>query len=177
HRSPALQRLLRGGAREPEEPGRPAREAPRGGLHGRCRRADPRAHRALDRRALAGGDRARHHRGDRGRPEAPRGRAGVTASPGRPRVVGLVLAAGSARRMGGVQKLLALVDGAPMVARVAATLAQAGLAEVLVVVGPDADAVRGALAGVRARVVPNPEHASGLASSIRAGLAALGADV
>lgn len=96
----------------------------------------------------------------------------------RPRVAGLLLAAGSSRRMGERHKLLVPIEGEAMVARAARTLLDAGLSEVVVVTGHRAEEVRGALGGLDVRYVHNPEHARGLASSLVAGLRALadGAD-
>lgn len=88
-------------------------------------------------------------------------------------IVGLLLAAGGARRFGS-QKLLARVNGEPLVRSAAATLA-AATETLVVVVGSEAAAVRDALAGVDARIVPNDQWTLGLASSLRAGVAALDA--
>lgn len=87
-------------------------------------------------------------------------------------IVGLLLAAGGARRFGS-QKLVASLDGEPIVRRAAATLASAtgGLA---VVVGNEASRVRAALRGLDPQIIVNEDWASGLATSIVAGIAALG---
>jgi molybdenum cofactor cytidylyltransferase len=92
----------------------------------------------------------------------------------RPVVAALVLAAGSSRRMG-ENKLLVEVEGAPMVARVVDAARASKVARVLVVTGHQAEAVRAALAGRAVETVHNDAHAEGMASSLRAGLAALGA--
>ncbi|MHB8876766.1 MAG: nucleotidyltransferase family protein [Myxococcaceae bacterium] len=81
----------------------------------------------------------------------------------------VIFASGSGTRMGS-DKLLLEVDGVPMLARaVAPYLACAALSEVLVVVRPGFR-----LPGLpdEARVIENPAHAEGMASSMRAGLAA-----
>ena len=85
-------------------------------------------------------------------------------------VAALVLAAGSASRFGAT-KQLAEVDGRPLVAHVLRTARAAGLAPLLLVVGHDGERVA-AVAGPDVAVVSNTEHASGQASSLRAGLAA-----
>lgn len=86
-------------------------------------------------------------------------------------VAGVVLAAGAARRFGATKQLVE-VDGRPLVRHAVDTALAAGLAPVVVVVGHDADRVRAALPpGVE--VVDNPAHASGQASSLRAGVAAV----
>ncbi|MDP1610309.1 MAG: molybdopterin-binding/glycosyltransferase family 2 protein [Sulfuritalea sp.] len=96
------------------------------------------------------------------------------SAPGR-RVAALVLAAGSSRRMAGENKLLAPVGGVPMVRRAANAALASRCTGVVVVTGFAADAVREALAGLDLEFVHNPAHESGMASSLRAGLAALAA--
>jgi len=92
------------------------------------------------------------------------------------RVAALVLAAGSSRRMAGDNKLLQPVAGVPMVRRAAnAALASRAIA-VVAVTGFAADAVKAALFGLDIEFAHNPEHESGMASSLRAGLRALPAD-
>ncbi len=92
------------------------------------------------------------------------------------RVAALVLAAGSSRRMAGSNKLLQPVAGVPMVRRAANAALASRSTAVVVVTGFDADAVRESLAGLDLEFAHNPEHASGMASSLRAGLGALPAD-
>lgn len=84
----------------------------------------------------------------------------------------LLLAAGSARRMG-ANKLLLPVAGTPMLVRAHAALAEAGL-PVLLVTGARADEVAALLPDVpRAHAAA---HAEGLSASLAAGLAAAPAD-
>jgi molybdenum cofactor cytidylyltransferase len=85
----------------------------------------------------------------------------------------LLLAAGRSRRMGGPNKLLALFDGTPLARRTAEALGASGAAALHVVVGHQAGELRSALAGLDARIVENPEFETGLASSLKAGIAAL----
>ena len=92
------------------------------------------------------------------------------------RSAGVILAAGSSRRMGRPKQLLEL-GGRPMLETVVAQASASRLDEVLVVLGADADHIREAVDFDRARVIVNPDHASGMASSLRAGIAALAADV
>jgi molybdenum cofactor cytidylyltransferase len=76
--------------------------------------------------------------------------------PERMRIAAIVLAAGRSTRMGAANKLLADVDGRPMV-RVAVEAALASQARpVLVVTGHQPDAVRAALAGLDVAFVGNP---------------------
>ncbi len=80
----------------------------------------------------------------------------------------LILAAGSGRRMGGPKALLVL-DGETLLQRIVRIAQAAGCTHVLAVVG---DWDPGAL-DPSVSVVRNPEASEGMASSIRAGLAAL----
>ena len=90
-------------------------------------------------------------------------------------IVGLLLAAGRSTRFGG-DKLLALVDGAPVLAWSAAALA-AEVDGLLLVVPSGAASHLRAVSGVEAVTVENAGRDAGLASSIRAGVAALPAHV
>ena len=90
-------------------------------------------------------------------------------------IVGILLAAGSAHRFGGTQKLLARVpnrDGEQPVALVRLAvlgLCEAGL-EHVVVLGREAEAVQAAVADLGSRFVVNAAFASGMSSSLRAGV-------
>ncbi|MGX7826704.1 nucleotidyltransferase family protein [Actinokineospora sp. 24-640] len=85
---------------------------------------------------------------------------------------GLLLAAGAGRRFG-MPKALAPHRGALLVDHAVATLADGGCAPVVVVTGAAADEVAAHVADSAVHVVENPDWASGMASSLRAGLAAL----
>lgn len=89
---------------------------------------------------------------------------------------GLILAAGSSRRMGRPKQLL-LVDGQPLLAVVTARVCAADLEDVVVVLGGNAAEIQRAVDLGRARVVLNPDHAGGLSTSLRAGIGALDGDV
>jgi molybdenum cofactor cytidylyltransferase len=99
------------------------------------------------------------------RPE-PRAAARTPLGP----VGAVLLVAGRSTRMGGANKLLADLGGAPVVARSFAAIAAAGL-PALVVLGNMAAEVRAAI-GERARFVEAPDFAEGLSRSLRAGIAA-----
>jgi molybdenum cofactor cytidylyltransferase len=101
---------------------------------------------------------------------APRVGAGQGAAP---RVAAIVLAAGMSRRMGGPNKLLATIDGVPMVARVVDAFLASKADPVLVVLGHQAGEVRAALAGRDVRFVDNPQYEEGLGASLRAGIEAV----
>jgi molybdenum cofactor cytidylyltransferase len=85
---------------------------------------------------------------------------------------GLVLAAGSSRRMGSPKQLL-LVDGKPLLELVVTHAIASSLDQVVVVLGAAADEIRSRVDLGRATIVLNPDHAAGMASSLRAGLASL----
>lgn len=87
-----------------------------------------------------------------------------------------MLAAGSSSRMGQPKQLLP-VGGRALLEGVVAHACASRMDEVVVVLGANADAILAAVDLGRARPVLNPDHATGLSSSLRAGLAALGPDV
>jgi CTP:molybdopterin cytidylyltransferase MocA len=89
-----------------------------------------------------------------------------------PAIGGIVLAAGESRRMGGRPKALLEHDGVPLVRRVARSMLEAGLRDVVVVLGHRADQVAAAVAGLPVRAVVNADYAAGRSSSLRCGLAA-----
>lgn len=98
----------------------------------------------------------------------------ATDGHGRPGVVGALLAAGTGRRFGDRNKLLAGLDGAPVLVHAARTLAAAPLAGRAVVVGHEAGRVEAALAdhGLDGEAdggletLRNPAHAAGQATSV-----------
>jgi molybdenum cofactor cytidylyltransferase len=98
--------------------------------------------------------------------------AGGSIVEGRERVVGVLLAAGTSSRFGESNKLLADLDGAPVVVHAARSLCDAGLESVVVVLGHEADRVRAALADRDVTFVENPDYADGQSTSVRAGVAA-----
>lgn len=100
----------------------------------------------------------------------------VRAPVGR-RVAALVLAAGSGRRMGAANKLLQPVGGVPMVRRVANAALAARCTVAVVVTGFAAEDVHACLAGLDVTFTHNPEHLTGMASSLRRGLESLAANV
>ena len=92
------------------------------------------------------------------------------------RIAALLLAAGQSSRMGS-NKLLAEIDGRPMVARVAQRLLSSHARPIVAVLGNQADRVDAALGKLPVERVRNPAFAEGLSSSLKAGLAALPEDV
>ena len=84
-----------------------------------------------------------------------------------------MLAAGGGRRYGGPKALVRL-DGRLLVERAAGTLRAAGCAPVVVVLGAGSARVRAEADLGDAVAVDNPGWSTGMGSSLRAGLAALG---
>lgn len=87
-----------------------------------------------------------------------------------PRVAAVLLAAGTSDRFGTGNKLLAAYEGDPLVRHAARTLVEADVDPVIVVVGYDADRVRGALDGLPVDTVSNEAFESGQAASVRTGV-------
>lgn len=85
----------------------------------------------------------------------------------------VLLAGGASRRFGADNKLLAEIDGVPIVARVAREIAAGGVSELVVVTGAEHDAYMTALSGIPARFEANRDWADGIGSSIAAGVRAL----
>ncbi|MGH8580682.1 MAG: nucleotidyltransferase family protein [Gammaproteobacteria bacterium] len=90
---------------------------------------------------------------------------------------GVVLAAGLSSRMAPVNKLLISLGDRPLIQHVVQAALDGGLDPVTVVSGYDREAVHAAVAGLPVRIVGNDDYEEGLASSIRAGVAAIAADV
>jgi len=88
-------------------------------------------------------------------------------------VIGIVLAAGASSRMGRPKALLP-IGTETFVSRVCRVLAEGGVDDVIVVVGPETSDVGLALerAGVLARIVENPERDQGQLTSLQVGLVA-----
>lgn len=108
-------------------------------------------------------------------PSRPLPRLAATADAD-PAAFGLVvLAAGRASRMGegGRHKLLAEFEGEPLVRRSVRQAAEARCGPVTVVTGHRSAEVAEALSGLGAQVEENPDFASGMASSLKVGLAAI----
>jgi molybdenum cofactor cytidylyltransferase len=92
------------------------------------------------------------------------------------RFAGVVLAAGQSTRMGR-NKMLLEIGGRTLVRRAVSTALAADLDPVLVVLGHESDKVRADLSGLPCTPVLNREYASGMNTSLRAGIAALPDDV
>ncbi|NND49964.1 MAG: NTP transferase domain-containing protein, partial [Rhizobiales bacterium] len=90
------------------------------------------------------------------------------------RIAALVLAAGRSARMGAVNKLLLEIDGKAMVTRAVEAAGASGAHQVVVVTGHEAGRVAGAIDGLDALIVNNPDYADGLSTSLKSGIEALG---
>lgn len=91
-------------------------------------------------------------------------------------VAAIILAAGRSTRMGGPNKLLAELGGKPLVRTVTEQALASKANGVIVVTGHQAELVEKALSGLKVKFVRNPDFAEGLASSVKAGIAAVPAN-
>lgn len=91
-------------------------------------------------------------------------------------IAALLLAAGAGRRFGG-PKLLQDLDGKPVVRWSVETYRHPLVGEIVVVVPPEHEDIRRALAGLDVRIVVNPDPGLGMGSSLARGVAALGAEI
>ena len=87
-------------------------------------------------------------------------------------VIGMILAAGASTRMGRPKALLP-IGADTFVVRLARSFVAAGVDDLVVVTGPERDAIDSTLAdaGIPARVVENPRREDGQLSSLHVGLA------
>jgi molybdenum cofactor cytidylyltransferase len=107
---------------------------------------------------------------------APAAKPAPAKIPPGPRIAALLLAAGQSRRMGS-NKLLAEIDGRPMVARTAQRLLASRARPIVAVLGNQADQVDAALGKLPVERVRNPAFAEGLSTSLKCGLAVLPEDI
>ena len=97
-------------------------------------------------------------------------RAGVQ---GGEKVGAVILAAGSSRRAGRINKLLHDIEGEPMIRRVARTTIDSGVHTGVVVLGHEAERVREALRDLPVEFVVNDTHTEGMGTSIARGVDAI----
>jgi molybdenum cofactor cytidylyltransferase len=88
----------------------------------------------------------------------------------------IVLAAGSSRRMGNTNKLLLPYRGKTVLVHTLENILSAGIGEVIVIIGHEAASVRTAIEGLPVLIVHNPQHESGMTSSIKTGVQAATGD-
>lgn len=107
-----------------------------------------------------------HHQPRKKTPDAAR-------PPDASEVVGLLLAAGGGRRLGGRPKALLTHRGRPLVEHAVGVLRAAGCARIHVVLGAESATVRARAELSGCVLVDNPDWAEGMGSSLRAGLDSL----
>ncbi|WP_249729584.1 MULTISPECIES: nucleotidyltransferase family protein [unclassified Chelatococcus] len=88
-------------------------------------------------------------------------------------VAAIVLAAGRSTRMGPVNKLTIPLAGKPLVLHAVLAALGSKARPIVVVTGHEAETMTGVLAGLPVSPVYNAAYATGLASSLQAGIAAL----
>jgi molybdenum cofactor cytidylyltransferase len=92
-------------------------------------------------------------------------------------IAAVVLGAGRSSRMGGPNKLLAEINGKPLVRMVVEQALASHARPVIVVTGHQHERVEAALSGLQVQLVHNPHFAEGLGTSLKTGVAALPADI
>lgn len=85
----------------------------------------------------------------------------------------LILAAGQSRRMGRDNKLLAKIDGKPMVRHVAEQALKSTASGVFAVTGHERDKIEKVIENLDIKTFHNPDFADGLSSSLKTGFRAL----
>ena len=89
------------------------------------------------------------------------------------KIAAVILAAGASSRFEDGHKLLALIDGVPMIRRVATAVAASNVSELIVVTNAADDRVPAAVGQGRWKLIANPQSRNGLSSSLRLGLTAI----
>ena len=90
-----------------------------------------------------------------------------------PEIASVILAAGRGTRFGAAPKLLASLDGQPLVRHAAEAAFSARPRPVIAVLGAHAAEVGAALDGLDLMRLPNPAYGDGIGTTLQAGLAAL----
>lgn len=93
------------------------------------------------------------------------------------KIVALLLVAGSSKRMGKENKLLADIDGTAMVVRVAQQIKISKAQDMFVVTGHQSKDIKKALKNIATSFHHNPEYTDGLSTSLKTGLKALPEDI
>lgn len=89
------------------------------------------------------------------------------------KIAAIILAAGGSRRMGAANKLMARFGDAALISRIAKRALASRASAVSVVLGHQAEQVATILAPLAISTIYNADHASGMASSLRAGIEAV----
>ncbi|WP_084177426.1 nucleotidyltransferase family protein [Natrinema saccharevitans] len=103
------------------------------------------------------------------RSDVARSGDGSDGGDGADTIGGVILAAGKGTRFEGGNKLLADVEGTPIVRRAAETLCQSRVDDIVAVVGHEADRVAAALDDLDLSVRYNENYAAGQSASVRIG--------
>ena len=82
----------------------------------------------------------------------------------------VILAAGESKRIPNQNKLLSLVDGVAILIHSVTTILRAGISDVIVVTGHEANPVRHALSNYAVRFAHNADYRDGMSTSLRVGL-------
>lgn len=90
-----------------------------------------------------------------------------------PAIAAVILAAGRGTRMAGENKLLAQVEGRPVVRRVVEAALASASRPVIVVTGHESGRIEAALRGLPVMLVHNERFQEGMAGSVRTGIAAV----
>jgi molybdenum cofactor cytidylyltransferase len=90
----------------------------------------------------------------------------------KPQIAAVVLAAGMSARMG-KNKLLAEIDGEPLVRRIVGAVEKSRASPIVVVIGHDHESISAALAGTDTTLVYNPDFRDGMSASLRTGIHAV----
>lgn len=88
----------------------------------------------------------------------------------KPKIAGIVMAAGQSTRMGVVNKLLAKVDGKTMISHTVEALHTSGAAPIIVVTGHEAERIKEELKGFDVIFAHNSSYIDGLSTSLRTGI-------
>ncbi|HEY7978916.1 MAG TPA: molybdopterin-binding/glycosyltransferase family 2 protein [Rhizomicrobium sp.] len=99
----------------------------------------------------------------------------LNEAPRAPRIAAVVLAAGMSSRMG-ANKLMAELNGKPLVRHAAEAALGSAARPVIVVIGNEEARTRAALSDLDVSFVSNPDFAKGLSTSLKAGIAAVPAN-
>jgi molybdenum cofactor cytidylyltransferase len=110
-------------------------------------------------------------------PSRPQPRKEPVPTPGSPRIAAIVMAAGRSSRMGGANKLLSEVAGQTLITRTLDGVLASRARPVVVVLGHEAAKTRATIGDRPVTMVENAAYASGMASSLKAGLFALQSDI
>src|SRR5580658_1234454 len=86
-----------------------------------------------------------------------------------PSSAAIILAAGASSRLGQAKQLVK-IDGEPLLVRTARLADEAGCQPIIVVLGFEADRMRGVLDGFRVIVAVNENWRAGMGSSMRCGV-------